>query len=389
MIVEQTFAPQIVSGFSEIVKGLSTQLPALDGYVLTGPKGGLNQIVLTSEQADPIFATCQSGMGRCVAFTSSVDSRWGSNWLGWGGFERFWVQTVRWVGKPAESADCEVFTDVQGRQVTINVEAIDAKGKFIQFANIEAQIIAPDVTAGTVELAQIGPGQYRGQFQAGGSGSYIINLRYKKLADPTRTHYTHSTVTIPFAPEFRDLSDNAPLLAEISEISGGRILASDPNEANLFDYAGLEFPETEMPLLKPLMFIFLALFLLDVAVRRVVLDFRAMARRIVSVVRLAKPQHKTDPVLERLRLRRQKLQEQLSTGKAAAIAAKRYKGGDAFEGDLPVAKVTEPVKPVSASQSEKPAPEKTAAREDNSHIQRLLKAKRKATSLEQGGENEE
>ena len=385
MIVEQTFTPQIISGFSEMVKGLSAQLPALDGYVLTGPKGGLNQIVLASEQADPILATCQSGMGRCVAFTSAVDSRWGSQWLGWGGFERFWEQAVRWVGKPAESSDCEVFADVQGRQVTINVEAIDAEGKFIQFASIEGQIIAPDVTAGTLELAQVGPGQYRGQFQAGASGSYIVNLRYKKLADQARTHFTHSTVTIPFAPEFRDLSDNAPLLAEVSEISGGRILATDPNQANLFDYTGLKFPETEMPLLRPLMFIWLVLFLLDVAVRRVVLDFRAMGRRIVSLVRLSKREHKADPTLERLRARRQKLREQLSGGKVAAIAAKRYKGGDAFAGDLPIAKVAEPVKS-DVRKPEKSVSQKISADEESSHIQRLLKAKRKAAGLDQDGE---
>jgi Ca-activated chloride channel family protein len=383
MIVEQTFTPQVVSGFSEIVKGLSTQLPVLDGYVLTGPKGGLNQIVLASEQADPLLATCQTGMGRCVAYTSAVDSRWGSQWLGWGGFETFWEQVVRWVGKPAESPDCEVFADVQGRQVTINVEAMDAEGKFLQFASIEGQIIAPDVTAETLELTQVGPGQYRGQFQAGASGSYIVNLRYKKRSDQTTTHFTHSTVTIPFAPEFRDLSDNAPLLAEVSEISGGRILPADPNEANLFDYTGLKFPEIEMPLLRPLMFVWLALFLLDVAVRRVVLDVRAMARRAVALVRLGKHERKADPTLERLRARRQKLREQLSAGKAAAIAARRYKGGDAFGGDLPVAKVAEPAKPIPIRKSEERTPEKISVLDESSHIQRLLKAKRKAAGLDQ------
>jgi len=388
MIIEQTFTPQVVSGFSEIVKGLSAQLPALDGYVLTGPKGGLNQIILASEQADPILATCQSGMGRCVAFTSSADSRWASNWLGWGGFERFWEQAVRWVGKPAESTDCEVFADVQGRQVTINVEAIDAEGKFVQFAQIEGQIIAPDVSSIDLELTQVGPGQYRGQFQAGASGSYIVNLRYKKLADQARTHFTHSTVTIPFAPEFRDLSDNAPLLAEVSKISGGRILASDPNQADLFDYTGLKFPETEMPLLKPLMLIWLALFLLDVAVRRVVLDFRAMARRAVSLVRLARPERKADPTLERLRARRQKLRDQLFAGKAAAIAAKRYQASKEFEGALPVADTTKPVRPQTTRQDTE-KPKEPAARQDASHIQRLLKAKRKAAGIGQDDETEE
>ncbi|MHC4157265.1 MAG: hypothetical protein ACYST6_20460, partial [Planctomycetota bacterium] len=126
-----------------------------------------------------------------------------------------------------------------------------------------------------------------------------------------KTHFTHTTVTIPFAPEFRDLSDNAPLLAEVSDISGGRImsLGSDPNQANLFDYTGLKFPQTEMPLLKPLMFIWLVLFLLDVAMRRVILDFRAMARRIAAFARLRRADGKPDRTLERLRARRQKLRD--------------------------------------------------------------------------------
>jgi hypothetical protein len=135
--------------------------------------------------------------------------------------------------------------------------------------------------------------------------------------------------------------------------------------------------------LRPLMFVWLALFLLDVAVRRVVLDVRAMARRAVALVRLGKHERKADPTLERLRARRQKLREQLSAGKAAAIAARRYKGGDAFGGDLPVAKVAEPAKPIPIRKSEERTPEKISVLDESSHIQRLLKAKRKAAGLDQ------
>jgi uncharacterized membrane protein len=146
LIIEETFSPELVYSLSEITRGLSSPLPKLDGYVLTGPKGGLNQVVIDSHESDPILATCQSGLGRCVAFTSSVDSRWASRWLVWAGSERFWEQTVRWAGKPAQSSDCEVLVDVQGRQVNINVEAIDAKGNFMQLAHIDAQVIGPDMS---------------------------------------------------------------------------------------------------------------------------------------------------------------------------------------------------------------------------------------------------
>lgn len=397
LIIEETFSPQITYSLGEITKGLSAVLPKLDGYVLTGPKGGLNQVVLASHQADPILATCQSGLGRCAAFTSSVDSRWASNWLQWGGFERFWEQTVRWAAKPSQSSDCEVFAEVQGQEVTINVEAIDAEGKFVQFANIEGQIIAPDVSTDALELTQVGPGQYRGRFQAAASGSYIVNLRYRMLGESAKTRFTHTIITIPFAPEFRDLSDNAPLLAEVSNISGGRILNSDPNQANLFDYTGLKFPETQMPLNRLLMFIWLALFLLDVAVRRVVLDVRAIARKVAVLVRFGQAESKGGQTLERLRMRRKKLRDQLlarspmeSSRTADAAASQRYEAKEKFEGELPMART----KPAGKIKPEKPVPKKTEAKKDSgvpdengpSHIQRLLKAKRKANDR---GRNDE
>jgi uncharacterized membrane protein len=376
LIMEESFTPAITYSLSEIVRGLSSGLPQLDGYVLTGPKGGLNQVVLSSHQADPVLATCQSGLGRCAAFTSSVDSRWASNWLAWGGFDRFWEQTVRWAAKPAQSSDCEVFADVQGRDVSVNIEAIDPEGKFLQFAHIDGQVIAPDVSSESLELTQIGPGQYQGQFQGGESGSYIINLQYRKVGEDAKTHIMQTTVTIPFAPEFRDLSDNEPLLAEVSEMTDGRILPLDPNLANVYEHAGLKFPHAQTPLTRPLMFLWLVLFLLDVAVRRVVVDFRAMVRRATALIRAARGQRKVDQTLERLKARRAKLIDKLSARKADALASKRYEASSQFKGELPVAKATEPPKP----EPEKKKPNKAApkkAAQDSSHIDRLLKAKQK------------
>jgi hypothetical protein len=391
LIIEETFAPRINYSLGEITKGLPTGLPNLDGYVLSGPKGGLNQIVLDSHQGDPILATCQSGLGRCVAFTSSIDSRWASNWLAWDGFERFWEQTIRWAAKPSQSTDCEIFADVVGREVTINIEAIDSEGKFIQFANIEGQIISPDVSTNALELTQIGPGQYRGQFEGSVSGNYIVDLRYKKVGENTTTQFTHTTVTIPFAPEFRDLSDNTPLLAEVSEISGGRILGPDPNQANLFDYTGLKYPESQIPLNRPFMFLWLVILLLDVAVRRIVLDFRAIARKIAALVRFRQAESKEIQTLERLRRKRQTLRDQLLARSADVDVSRRYKADEKYEAELPNIRDSE-IKPASETKPEKTKPQKAESKQaadekKPSHIEQLLKAKRKATHRE--GNNKE
>jgi uncharacterized membrane protein len=378
LIIEEPFAPQIAFGLSEILKGLTPPLPNLDGYVLTGPKGGLSQLVLATHQADPLLATCQSGLGRCVAFTSSADSRWASQWLQWGDFAGFWEQVVRWAGRPAQSTECEISTDVEGQEATVNVEALDAQGKSLQLAAVQGQVLTPEMKGEPLQLTQTGPGQYSGRFKAPVSGSYIVNLHYRKAETEGAAQLANAIVTIPFAPEFRDLSDNTPLLREVSRITGGRVLslASDPNQANLYDYAGLTFPQTHLPLLRPLMLAWIVVFLLDVAVRRVVLDVRATLRRVKGwLTRTVRREE--DQTISRLQARRQKLREQWSAKTAEAVVAKHYEGAEKYQGELLTA---EPKRePQVPKKEEVKPPESRKKPAEATYIDQLLQAKRRKT----------
>jgi uncharacterized membrane protein len=380
LIIEEPFAPQIAFGLSEILKGVTPPLPNLDGYVLTGPKGGLSQLVLATHQADPLLATCQSGLGRCVAFTSSADSRWASQWLQWGDFAGFWEQVVRWAGRPAQSTECEISTDVEGREATVRVEALDAEGKSLQLAAIQGQVLTPEMKGEPLQLTQTGPGQYSGRFKAPASGSYVVNLHYRKAGaeDTAASRLANAIVTIPFGPEFRDLSDNTPLLREVSRITGGRVLslASDPNQARLYDYAGLTFPQTHLPLLRPLMLAWIVTFLLDVAVRRVALDVRAMLRRVRGwLTRTVRREE--DQTISRLQARRQKLREQWSAKVADAVVSKHYEGAEKYQGEL---LTVEPKRePETPKEKEVKPPEGQKKRGEATHIDQLLQAKRRKT----------
>jgi Ca-activated chloride channel homolog len=382
LIIEETFTPTVTWSLSEVVKGLGA-VPPLDGYVLTGPKEGLSQVVLTSGQGDPVLATCQSGLGRCLAFTSSIDSRWASNWLAWPGDNRFWEQAVRWTAKPAQPSDCEVMVDVQGRQVDLTVDAVDEKGAFVQFSSIDAQLIGPDMSSSALSLSQAGPGEYRARFEAPDSGSYIVNLRYRKPGADTKTFVTQTPVTVPFSPEFRDLSDNAGLLMEASSISGGRVLSSDPNAADLYTRAGLKLPQTQLPTSKPLMILWLALLLLDVAVRRVAVDWRALARRIRDVL-LWRPARKSDETIDRLKVARNKVRDKLA-GRGVQAAGRHYEASSDYAAPMPTADIAKPAEQPPVPKVEVPA----APVEDKSHIQQLLKAKRKAAENRKDNEKEE
>ncbi len=373
----------MVYSLSETLKGMAPPLPPLDGYVITGPKGGLSQLVLATHQADPLLATCQSGLGRCVAFTSSADTRWAGQWLQWSDFARFWEQVVRWAGKPAQATDCEIFTDVEGQQATVNVEAFDTEGKFLQLTAIEGQVLTPEMKGEPMQLVQTGPGQYSGRFRAPVSGSYIVNLQYRRTGPDEKSRLANAVVNVPFAPEFRDLSDNAPLLKEVSKMTGGRVLslASDPNTVNLYEHAGLEFPETHLPLLRPLMLAWIAIFLLDVAVRRVILNVRAGLRRVKAWL-LSTAKREQDQTIARLQARRQKLREQWSARTADTIVSKHYEGAEKYQGELLSTEPRREMEPPAKPKAEEPPKQKPP--QEGTHIDQLLKAKRKATGQDKG-----
>lgn len=375
LIWEETFRPRVRFSLSELLKGV-TGLPNLDGYVLTGPKEGLAQTVLVSEQGDPVLASCQSGLGRCVVFTSSVDTRWGSAWLAWNQAAAFWDQAVRWVGKSGQGADCDIMVDVHGNQVEVQVESVDQEGQFIALSQLDTQIISPDMSTQSLDLEQVGPGQFRGEFTAAAQGSYLVNLRYRKPGQD-QLFQKQSAVSVPFAPEFRDLTDNSALLTEVASISGGRILTEDPNQNDLFDRTGVKIPEARVPLTEPLIKLWLLIFLLDVAVRRVAVDWVGGWRKFVQWLSHQRTIQQ-DVTLARLKERRQRIKDQLTPKQADKLMAKRYQTTADKAESLPQAQVDRDVPRHEKRVEAPPAQDKPQKPRDASHIQQLLDAKRKA-----------
>jgi len=388
LIVEETFQPKVTNSLSELVRGFGGGMPKLDGYVLTGPRLGLTQLVLATDKGDPILAHAQMGLGRTVAFTSGASSKWASQWLGaWGGYGRFWEQTIRWAGKSSQAADCDVFADVTGREVTVTVDAVNEAGEFVQFADLRGQVITPALSTNDLALQQVGPGRYRATFTAGGSGSYLVNLRYRRAGAEGGTGMVQTVVTVPYAPEFRDLSDNMPLLAEVARTTGGRILpAKAPKDANLFDHAGVEFPFTATATTRPLLLIWLALFLVDVAVRRIVIDFRALFRKMFGWVGVVlRKRTEADATVDQLRSRTRTIRRQMAARSAGAEARKRFEAGADAETPLPMTGVDTAPK-ADRTPAEPAAKEEKADEQEESHVSRLLKAKRDARGkMGQGG----
>ena len=382
LIVEETFTPKITFSVNELVKGISA-LPQLDGYVLTGPGSGLSQTVLKSKLGDPVLATGQFGLGRVVAFTSSVDTQWAARWTNWSNFKGFWEQAVRWCGKSATASDCEIFADVQDRRVDVTVETAESGGSVPQLNSIGGQVISPDMAVKELPITQVGPGRYHAVFQAKGSGSYLINMQYTKPGSTAR-QMVQSVVTVPYAPEFKDLSDNEPLLAELARMTGGRVIQGDAAAANLFDRADVVFPQTALPLTKELSLLWLAVFLLDVAIRRIAVDWRAIGRRLAAAMPRGASKQK-DQTIDRLQARREQVRKQMDS-RAKEVASRRFEAAPGAGGELPTTKLAPPPAERAPAPGQPQPPPLPPKHEDDSTMGRLLKAKRKASDGMQGKE---
>jgi hypothetical protein len=377
-IFEEPFTPKLVAA-SEVVRGLGA-LPVLRGYVCTTPKPRA-EIPLVSDKGDPILAHWQYGLGRAVAFTSDAKARWARDWLGWGQFRQFWSQTAQWALRRVENADFTTDVTVENGEGRISVEAIDDKGDYRNFLNLNTVVISPKGERVNVRLEQTGPGHYEARFPTKEVGSYLLNLMETKDGKLAGSQVVGASVN--YSPEFTAPEPNLPLLAKLAEAGGGKILDAnlpqDPlNNPFLHDRHKTFQPRDWWEWLLRLAII---LFVLDVAVRRIDIDreqwekFTARMRQTIFFWRGVPRPAQADESLATLLARRDQVRT-TQTAPAPEARPELFKPAQPVvlpnrpasgESPAPALEIQEPEKPASG-----------AGQKPESTTSRLLDAKRRA-----------
>lgn len=384
LINENPFTPRLVNTLSTLVEGLDTGIPELGGYVVTTPKplATIPIVRKTDEGADPVLAHWQVGLGKSIAFTSGMWNRWGTRWAAWDGYGKFWAQAIRWVSRQSPASAFDVQTSVQGGLGRIRIDALDKDAAAINFMNIDGVLVRPDKSVAPVELTQTGPGTYEGTFDADVPGSYVMNVNYRmgQGAEATRG-MLQTGLSVAFSPEYRELRDNRALLAALAEESGGRLLAPRDTQA-IFTTDELPPAEARQSIWQTLVTWMLALFLLDVAIRRIALNPIEMARNVRHFIREMGTTHATADqsaaVLSTLKGKRAETRSEHEPQQRPRASAKYdpQREIDRSNEDLADALggASENDKPVVA----RPPRKKSSASGEADFTSRLLKAKQRA-----------
>lgn len=226
-IFEEPFKPKLASS-SELVRGIGAEeYPALRGYVCTTPKARA-ETPLVSDKGDPVLAHWQYGLGRAVAFTSDAKAKWAKDWLSWEKYRQFWSQTAQWSLRRLENADFNTEVSVEQGEGHINVEALDTKGDYRNFLNLQTVVVSPKGERQTVRLEQVGPGRYEARFPTKEVGSYLLNLMEFKEGKLAGSQAVGASVN--YSPEFNATEPNLNLLKRLADAGGGKIL--DPKDAS-------------------------------------------------------------------------------------------------------------------------------------------------------------
>jgi uncharacterized membrane protein len=229
-LVEQPFKPQLTAPSHEAMQEVDWRnVPPLGGYVATSLKPNA-ELVLMSHQEDPVLATWRFGLGRAVAFTSDAKAKWGTLWLRWRDFNKFWAQLTRWTLRSGSRSETTAMVQRIDQTGEVVVDAVDPKGDFINFLDSQVGVVAPNRDRSVIDLEQIGPGRYRGRFPAPQEGVYLVGMAQRKAERVVGSQL--AGLVVPYAQELRDLGVDETMLRELAELTGGGAL-EDPRDAFL------------------------------------------------------------------------------------------------------------------------------------------------------------
>jgi len=255
--------PQLVAP-SPILRGMSrNDMPPLTGYVATKPKSAAT-VVLESGNGDPILAQWQYGLGRVVSWTSDGQGMWSADWISSPSFSRVFDQAVRWSMAPPVNHALQLSARIDGGHVTLTVDSVDRDGRFVDLADTQGTITAPDGTSQTLRLRQTAPGRYQGTFPVSLPGAYRVDVEQSR--DGVSLGEETGGFAVPPSPEFRSLGSNDALLKEVAAMTGG---TSTHDQAQVFSRSGMPTSPGWEPLWPYLLAASMLILPIEIALRRI------------------------------------------------------------------------------------------------------------------------
>ena len=112
------------------------------------------------------------------------------------------------------------------------MDIIDELNQYSNRLNLNLKVLLPDKNDETIQLEQVAPGQYVGEFSASAVGEYFFNL-FGENSDHLIQYKTFG-YSIPYSDEYLQVKSNDTLLEELAVKTGGKMLNLKEPPEDLF-----------------------------------------------------------------------------------------------------------------------------------------------------------
>jgi hypothetical protein len=271
----------------------------------------------------------------------------------------------------------------------INVEALDEKGNYRNFLDLQTYVVSPKGERVIVRLEQTGPGHYEAKFPTKEVGTYLLNMQEMDKGNAIGSQVVGASVS--YSPEFTSPEPNVNLLRRLAESGGGMLLDPANLTANPFLHDRARTYQAQ-DLWEWLLKLAVILFVADVGIRRIQIDREEWLRATAGLRRIlffwkGKP---STPEAQESLSNLLAAREGVRGGRTAPGARTRedlfkpvqagapieYQPGETEAGGEPVS--TAPIAPRPPAGAPKPEGEQKPAPEPGGTTSRLLEAKRRA-----------
>ena len=268
---------------SEIIQDIDS-VPVLHGYVSTTAKGRAD-VVLQSDNEEPVLAVWQYGLGRTAAWTSDVSGQWSDEWLA----SNEGVEILRNLISYSMRSDILYDIEVTG-EASGGVSEVTAKIPVNQDTTaVKATIVTGEGKEYKADMSAVLPGEYKCSIPTDEEGAYIITLE-ETLSDGSSNAYNTGFI-IGYSKEYdtRKLDSNG-IIDELASYEGIRVITS-PEE--VYETA---LPDTyaQRDITVPLLVLAIILLIIDILLRR----FPEEIDRAAAVAAKLKPVRKKKPGFE-------------------------------------------------------------------------------------------
>ncbi len=89
--------PEVIKGDHKILKDISNDWPKFLGYQKVFPKADSEVLATIGDRQDAFIIVGKAGKGKSMAFTSDLAPHWGTDFVVWKDYGKFWYNSINWL----------------------------------------------------------------------------------------------------------------------------------------------------------------------------------------------------------------------------------------------------------------------------------------------------